>query len=501
MKKSKFLLGLACSAALSMSSLGFSGTAEAADNPFACVPAGSPLYDDVEALVNDGLVYGYEQGEFKKTRVISRMEMAIFTAKAMSAMDQASPDDAQRIGRLMKEFSGELTDMHVKIPGQETKDNKKKKSDDVKIKRMPENFDVSGLIRMRKDWGYTRNDSGKDDNNGGVKNNTLMWQLFTKFNIGGGWTGEIDFLGSKDLNGDYRTSGENTSGNADINKAFVTGPLLNGSVRMGRMKGSTVYGSSIIMGQYYQGIDYTKKAGKWKGSLSYGKIDHNTGVWSGDVNRVNSIDPDTGTVYYRPERGVSGSDMNPDGLGVTMTQIHASYQADPKFAVNAGFWHLHGSDGGWYESSKNVALGKKLKRYSNPNIFELGFDWKATKKFRILGNFAVSDDNRGNDTAFGRQNTAYALSFRYGDVKASVPHSSKLQLDLIHQGRYTGIKSSYDVKNKAGQGQRGFILDYRYVPVKNIMLDFRWMHWKSLGTAAAKTETGNQYRVQLYYYF
>ena len=101
----------------------------------------------------------------------------------------------------------------------------------------------------------------------------------------------------------------------------------------------------------------------------------------------------------------------------------------------------------------------------------------------------------------GDQNKAYAMSFRFGNVAPAHPHSYRFQLDLVHMEKNTGIKSSYDLKNKAGMGQRGFLADYRYVPVTNVMFDFRWMHYKSLGLNQPKVEHGDQYRVQLFYYF
>lgn len=499
MKKQKMLLGLVSAVVLGMGSL--PEVTEAADNPFASVPLDSGYYDDVDALVNNGLIYGYEKGEFKKTRIISRMEMAIFTAKAMSAMDRAEAEDSQRIQRLIKEFSGELSDMHVKVPGVAAKKEEAKAASGPKIKQMPKNFSLSGLIRLRDDWGHNKNDNGKDESFGGTKNHQLLWQMFTKFDIGAGWTGEIDFLGAKDGDGDSRTTGENTSGTADVNKAFVSGPLAGGIVRVGRVKGSMVYGDSMVMGQYYQGIDYTRKFGKWKVGATWGKVDYNTAAWSGDTHKINSQDPNTGVYYYKPERGVSGSDMNPDGLGVNMTQLQTSYQASKDFAWNMGFWHLTARGSGDYRSSSAIANNEKSKHYSNPNIFETSIGWQASRKLKILGNFAISDDNRGKGSDFGRQNKAYGISFRWGQVAAANPHSSKLQLDLLHQERYTGIKSTYDLKNKTGEGERGFILDYRYVPVQNVMFDFRWMHYHSLGKTAAKTDHANQYRVQVYYYF
>ena len=469
MLNKKTIAGLVCSAAVCAVSFGAPSAAQAAVNPFASVPQSSGYYDDIEALVDNGLIYGYEKGEFKKSRLISRMEMAIFTAKAMSAMEQAGPEDTARIQRLMNEFKNELSDMHVEIPGAKAK-TETKKDESVKIKRMPENFDVSGMIRFRHDWGSGHYGNGKEQEFGGTSNNRLLWQIFTKFGIGGGWTGEIDFVGEKDSDGNSRNSGENTTGIADVNKVYVLGPGLGGTFRLGRVKGSMVYGDSMIMNEYYEGIDFLKKFdNKWKAGVSWGKVDY----VKGDKT-------------FRSDRGVSSNDMNPSGLGVNMTQAQVAYQASKDFSVIGGLWHLS-SRGGESEIRES---------YGNPTVGEIGFNWNASRKLSVLGRIGKSSWDPTGDG-----NKIYGLTFRWGQVKVTDPHSSRLQIDLLHADRYSSIKSSYDLRNKPGEGQRGFIIDYRYVPVKNIMLDFRWMHYKTIGSSNGDMGNANQYRVQANYYF
>jgi hypothetical protein len=408
--------------------------------------------------------------------------------------------------------------MHVKIPGVKAKSSEKEAKNDKgpKIKALPNNFSLSGLMRFRDDWGTKKYANGNTksgaDGFGGVKNHQLLWQMFTKFDVGAGWTGEIDFLGAKDSDGDKRTTGENTDGYADINKAFVNGPLWDGKIRFGRMKGSTVYKNSVVLNEYYQGVDYTRNLGsKWKAAASYGKIDYATDTWSGDANRINSsnttTDKKTGvtstTYYYKSERGVGDSDLNPVGLGVDMVQAQTQYQATKDLSFDGGYWHLihRGSNQVWSKGALTTL------NYPDPDIGEVGFTWQATPKFSVLGHFAMSNYH-ADATAQKKaksdsdQNKAYALTFTWGNVVPAQAHSRRFQLDLIHQERFSGIKSSYDLKNKTGEGQRGFIADYRYVPVTNVMFDFRWMHYHTLGVSdAGSYYHGNQYRVQLYYYF
>jgi hypothetical protein len=504
--KKKLLLAMACSAAIGATA--FTGVSEAASNPFAAVPTSSKSYEDVAALVDNGLIYGYKKGDFDKTRMISRMEMAIFTGKAMSAMDRASAADAERINRLMKEYQSELTDLHVQIPGVKAKSDKSAKpaaAKDARIKKIPDNYDFNGLIRLRHDWGsghyYDKSGKYKEQEFGGSNNNQILLQFNNKFAINKDWSAEVVFFGAKNSDGDSRNSGENTVGLWDFGRAYVQGPVWKGTVKMGRLKGSNVYGYSMIMGQYFEGITYTKKFGsKWTGDIGWGKIDYAS----------NGLSDAAANENFRWRRGVSGSDMNPDGLGVNMTQAQVKYQASKNFSVVGSWWHLTArggnkstattvdskatDDGG--VAAKTTTRDKS--KYGCPDIGEIGFQWDASRKLTVRGMYALSswEGTRGTGKA------AYGISLQWGKVSQNNPHSSRLQLDLLHQGRYTGIKSTYDLKNKAGEGQRGFIVDYRYVPMKNIMLDFRWMHYRTIGTEYSnQMKNANQYRVQVYYYF
>jgi len=603
MKKKNIMLGLAVFAALNVGNYAF-----ASDNPFATVPQKTGYYQDVASLVHAGLIDGYTDSDFNAKRPLTRYEMAVFTAKAMSNAQNADADSTQRIQKLMKEFQSELTDMHVRIPGVKAKkaDTKAAKDKGPKIKKAPGNWDVSGLMRFRLDGGFKAyGDSSKDkhgaDGFGGQKSKQLLWQLLNKFDIGGGWTGELDFIGAKDGNGDKRSTGENTDGYADVNKIFATGPIGKMRFRVGRMKGSFIGAKHMVMGQYYQGIDSSYKTGKWTLGASWGKVDYVNNVFTGDPSAANSSvtakatvkagkslavnksfsnnynasqvlntaiakkllytdktgttaatatdvskfiadgssvklyyvnnsgkDIDLGnevTYYYKAERGVSGSDMNPDGLGVNMTQLEAKYQARPDLSVDFGWYHLHGN-GDMVFNSKQAAINNYMmtyygvdtgksayQKYPNPDIGEVNVDWKATKKLNVTGHFAMSNMRGRADNPFdaskgkdGDKNKAYAVTFKWGSAQPTKPHSRHFELDLVHMEQFTGIKSTYDLKNKAGEGERGFIADYRYIPVKNVMFDFRWMHYKTLGlnsqdTKGDKNYHGNQYRFQLYYYF
>lgn len=578
MKKKNIVLGLAVVAALNVASF---QPANAGSNPFATVPQSTGYYQDVVALVHDGLIDGYADSDFKANRPLTRYEMAVFTAKAMSNSNKANAADTQRIQKLMKAFQSELTDMHVAIPGVKAKSAKKEAKPAKANFKVPDGWQLSGTIRYRLDGGTKKYPDGSKktgaDGFGGAKNHQLLWQYNNKFKMGGGWTAELDLIGARDGNGDSRTTGENTVGYATANKIFAQGPLFGGRARIGKTKGSFVgIKKSLIMGQYYTGGDYMYSVSpKWKIGAAWGNVDYNKSVWSGDTNHINSTDnatllkkgksatisdvsklsavqkmnlqnlissgsvsvsavDKTGAatttvsdivgsakltnatkaditvpfVYWKPERGVSGSDMNPDGLGVSMTQFQSSYRPTSNFAVNMSYWHLHAKGGDhYYLSPKNAAANRtaesyglpgtnSAKYYKDPNIGELNLVWNVSPKVELQAFYAQSDWKEK-----GGQNKAYALTAKWGNAQAGKAHSRHFELDLIHQEQYTGIKSSFDLKNKEGEGQHGLIAEYRYVPVKNVMFDWRWMHYRAINCKAASKYLGNQYRFQLYYYF
>lgn len=522
MKKKQILLGMAAFAALNASSL-----AMASDNPFATVPQSTGYYEDVAALVHDGLIDGYADSDFNTKHPLTRYEMAVFTAKAMSKSSSANAADTAKIQKLMKEFQSELTDMHVKLPGVKAEKKEGKKADTgLKVKHLPENWDINGYMRFRVDAGNKHTRKGDVTNaSGGVDNHQLLWAINNKFNVGAGWTGELDLIGAKNGDGDMRTTGENTVGSADVNKIFAQGPLFGGKVRIGRTKGSfNGISKSLIMGQYYEGADYSVKVSpKWTTGIAWGKIDYVTGATNNTTKATSTTttttdttlttDPNTGAITGADstststtttksdwngkvlKRGVSGSDMNPDGVGVHMWQLQSSYKPTDNFAINLSGWRLNARSQYSYEKGQGV--------YGTPVIGEINLVWQMAKKFQAQTFYAQS--NRQSQGKDGGQNKAYAVSLLWNKVNAQKPHSYQFQLDLIHQERFTGIKSAFDLKNKAGEGQRGFIMDYRYVPSKNIMFDLRWMHVRSINPKLTSKSSSkyiqNQYRAQVYFYF
>ena len=95
--------------------LGIAGTAFAAANPFADVPAKHWAYDAVSKLTQAGILDGYGDGTYRGERTATRYEMAQATAKAMARTDKADAQMKALIDKLAVEFAAELNNLGVRV--------------------------------------------------------------------------------------------------------------------------------------------------------------------------------------------------------------------------------------------------------------------------------------------------------------------------------------------------------------------------------------------------
>ncbi|VBB09859.1 Hypothetical protein LUCI_5157 [Lucifera butyrica] len=94
----------------------FSGIAFAAEtNPFTSVPVSHWAYKAIENLVKAGLIDGYGDGDFRGDKPVSRYEMAVLVAKAMSNVNKADAVNKAALDRLEAEFAGELQNLGVRV--------------------------------------------------------------------------------------------------------------------------------------------------------------------------------------------------------------------------------------------------------------------------------------------------------------------------------------------------------------------------------------------------
>ncbi|CVK18899.1 hypothetical protein [Sporomusa sphaeroides] len=130
--KKKIIAGLALTLLTSFGGLSAEG------NSYADVPQNHWVYAEIDALVQDKLIVGYDAAVYDKNKVATRYEMARFLANALSKYEQADTQQKTKIDRLAQEFAVELNTLGVRTaqtkqylpqePVQPAKETKAKKT-------------------------------------------------------------------------------------------------------------------------------------------------------------------------------------------------------------------------------------------------------------------------------------------------------------------------------------------------------------------------------------
>ena len=98
------------------------GTVLAA-TPFDDVPAKHWSYDAVSQLAHEGVIVGYADDTFKGDKVVSRYEMAVVVARALTKVNQATSGQKELIEKLATEYTAELNQLNVRVTTLEKKVN------------------------------------------------------------------------------------------------------------------------------------------------------------------------------------------------------------------------------------------------------------------------------------------------------------------------------------------------------------------------------------------
>ncbi|WP_371374232.1 S-layer homology domain-containing protein [Sporomusa aerivorans] len=115
--------------------LGIAGTALAAPaNTFADVPATHWAYGAVNKLAKAGIVDGYGDGTFRGDKTMTRYEMALLVANAMTKSEKADAELKTLIDKLADEFAAELDNLGVRVSKLEKYASKIKLTGDARLR-------------------------------------------------------------------------------------------------------------------------------------------------------------------------------------------------------------------------------------------------------------------------------------------------------------------------------------------------------------------------------
>ncbi|WP_110954634.1 S-layer homology domain-containing protein [Anaerosinus massiliensis] len=227
-------------------SAGITGTA-LASSIFSDVPEKHWSYDAVNQLAKDGIIEGYQDGTYRGDHVLSRYEMAIIVARAMTKVDQASAQDQALIRKLEAEYATEIDKLNDKY------DKLDKRVDKVML---------SGFVRAKYD----------SDTSNGLSTNVnkhFYMNLEGKMKVDDQWDAHFQSETRKGYtaNGQYwRTKGDDDQ-DGTFQRIWVEG--RNGQVGVTMGKKWWGYGfQNVAFGHAANGIqlDYNFSP-SWKGSV------------------------------------------------------------------------------------------------------------------------------------------------------------------------------------------------------------------------------------------
>ena len=429
------------------------GTGFASANPYADVPAGDWSYEAVAGLVHQGLVRGYSDSNFDRNQILTRNEMAVLVAKALSKESQADTASQGTIDQLVKEYSKELTAIGVEDEKLAAASPVVAEPTRAETKWDRLNFDGSGRIRF--DGGNTGGKTASRPNNRGnyTPNSHINLDINYGYKINKDWT----VKGESEYGRQMNYGGENqTLQNSVFEQLYLAGPIGHGTtVKAGRFSAFSplglVYDDKVTGGQ----VKYS--------SPTFGV--------TLEAGKATSTDDDKGT-------NVTIGDQ-------TYQYRSQSYQAalfdvpmSKATTLQAGFYRIGG----------NVAQSQHPGQHVN--YYTLGLSSKIAENLRLDAGYAKSSADKTYDGAdvASKANSAYLLKLTYRNADLTKPGS----FDIFAMYRKSPMLASYSNTDDWVKNVKGFRIGADYVVTKNM----GFTTWYTFGKDVDTNEVNNMYRMQ-----
>lgn len=406
--------------------LGFGSIAFATANPFTDVPANHWSYAAVERLVQEGIVTGYDDKNFKGDRILTRYEMAVIVAKAISKEEKADGETKALIDKLAAEYQKELNDIGLRLTNLEQKVDK---------------FTISGTVRVRFDKGRTDGTTVDKGTSTGAytPNSHINFDGNFAYKVNDKWSIKAE----SEYGREFNHAGENeTLQNSEYEQFYVTGPVAGSAVKIGRFSANSPFG-----------LVYDDKV--TGGEVAFGKVLKTT-IQGG---RASSTD-DSATYN---SQGYSSIVF--DAPVTSKTNVHAGYY---RIAPNT-LQHQSTADGDKYV-----------------NYYTVAFDSQLTSDWSLKAAYAKSDA-AGSPDANGITSTgnkAYLVKVTYKNADMNKPGT----YDLFGMYRKSPQLASYSNTDDWRQNVKGTRLGFDYILDKNFGLTTWYTIGKDVDTNAKNNE-------------
>jgi len=427
--------------------LGLTGTGLANSNPYADVPEGDWSYAAVDGLVQQGFVRGCNAGNFDKNQILTRNEMAVLVAKAISREAKANADTKAVIDKLEAEYASELVAIGVRddtlLPQTAIAPAVQKPN---KLDRLT--FDGTGRIRF--DQGYTGGKTVQRGTKTGnyTPNSHLNLDINYAYKINDTWfvKGENEF--GRQLN----YGGENqTLQHSLFEQLYINGPLGDTMIKAGRFSAYSP-----------QGLVYDDKV--TGAQVSFGKVLKTTI----EVGKATSTDDDTSVTVDSGTYSYSSQNYQSILFDVPINKTSN---------FHAGYYHIGGN------ILQHQTTGDYVRYYT------LGVDTRLAENLRLDAVYAKADAKGvASDSITSTDNKAYLLKVTYKAADLTKPKS----FDIFAMYRRSPQLASYSNTDDWCQNVKGFRFGGDYVFTQNMGIT-AWYTW---GKDVDTNETNNMYRVQ-----
>jgi len=423
--------------------LAISGTGSANKNPFADVPQGDWSYNAIESLIHKGMVRGYDDTSLPKDQILTRNEMAVLVAKAMSKDNMADADTKVVLDNLAKEYSDELQAIGVyneKTPGPVVKENK--------LDRL--SFDGTGRIRFDKG-----NTSGLTVQRGTKQgsytpNSHINIDINYAYKINDTWS----LHGENEYGRQLNYGGENeTLQHSVFEQMYLAGPVSpNLNIKAGRFSAYSP-----------QGLVYDDKV--TGAQISFGNVVKTT--LEGGL--ATSTDDDTTVTIDGIDHDYKSGNYQAALFDVPLSKISNM--------------HL-----GYYRIGGNI-LQHQSSVNDYVNYYTVGFDSTVADNLNFCAVYAKSDAKGiASSGITSTDQKAYLMKLTYKAADLTKPKS----FDVFAMYRKSPQLASYSNTDDWCQNVKGIRIGMDYVFTKNMGLT-TWYTW---GKDVDTKETNDMYRVQ-----
>lgn len=427
--------------------LTLTGTGSAKHNPYADVPEGNWSYQAVEQLAEHGLVRGIKASSLKG-QVLSRSEMAVITAKAMSKENGAPAEDKEIIKKLEAEYAHELN--YIGVDDREDEVKPAAQADQTAPaaveKPKEERFTYSGTGRIRFDNGDTKGPTMSRGKKQGhyTSNSHINIDLFYNYKINDQW----NLKGESEYGRQMNFGAENqTLQHSVFEQMYLEGPLAdNVMIKAGR------FSAYSPMGLIYD----DKVTG---GQLTFGKVLKTTL----EAGKATSTDDDD-TINYHAQNYQS---------------VNFDLPLSKVVKAHAGYYHIGG----------NVNQNQVADDYVS--YYDLGFDVQLSRDLKLNAVYAKSNADGIKDSALGitsDDTNSYLVRLQYGNVDYKKPKT----WDAFVMYRHSPQLGAYSNTDDWCRNVSGIRLGGDYVVTKNMGLSL----WYTFGKDIDTNERSTAYRLQ-----